>query len=526
MGFLNKLKSIIRNITNKATGVYTIDPDVAKQFESMSLDEDSFNFDDEHNQEEGSSSESVIPSMSQEVGVNKEKKKFVIIAVIAAVLIILITCLSFCGEEIQEGNADELMFGKTKIPRVVLTLPDKFDSVITRVDMDESEEDVDEDIKAVMDSLEQEVEQELEEDETASEDIAALIKSNRFDDLELEDKKEKIDLFTVEEKDKELLNVNTEYKRKKAKEIIGDKPVLSIPRAPESVESDEIIMEMPTLSYLHGDAIITPLEPINPNIELLEVKTGYSLPKVSDGYRKPWIEYSKRVDTPPNFKRISIVVKSLGLNKSVTDAAIESLPANISLSFSPYTKNIGELITKAREFGHEAYIDLPLEGEDFPNSDVGPKGLITEVPVLENLKRLKEVMASGGAYSGLLALDGAVFAANDKHILPVMKMISERGLIYLDGTKGQGLPVPLEYDLAHKLADIIIDGNIFRNAIEAQLKYAERLTEYQGDVLIVIEPNPLTFKMVFDWLNTFSMPEDETIVKALALVPVSNLVAE
>src|SRR5690606_3469210 len=77
--------------------------------------------------------------------------------------------------------------------------------------------------------------------------------------------------------------------------------------------------------------------------------------------------------------RIAIIVAGLGLSEAATTAAIQQLPAEISLSFSPYSNRIEEWVAMARAAGHEVLIDLPMEPTSFPRDDPGPRALLTSL---------------------------------------------------------------------------------------------------------------------------------------------------
>src|SRR3546814_16101974 len=78
--------------------------------------------------------------------------------------------------------------------------------------------------------------------------------------------------------------------------------------------------------------------------------------------------------------RIAVVLTGLGLSDSATQAAIEQLPAAVTLSFSPYARGLEPWTALARSRGHEALIALPLEPPPFPNENPGPHDLLTGPP--------------------------------------------------------------------------------------------------------------------------------------------------
>ena len=78
----------------------------------------------------------------------------------------------------------------------------------------------------------------------------------------------------------------------------------------------------------------------------------------------------------------------MGLNRTVTQAAIDELPPEVALSFAPYTEDLQAWIDRARAAGHEVLIEAPMEPFDYPNNDPGPHTLLADGAAEENGRRL------------------------------------------------------------------------------------------------------------------------------------------
>ena len=68
---------------------------------------------------------------------------------------------------------------------------------------------------------------------------------------------------------------------------------------------------------------------------------------------------------------IAIIVGGLGVSESLTEAAIDTLPPEVTLSFVPYARDLQGWIDRARAAGHEVMLELPMEPFDYPNNDPG-----------------------------------------------------------------------------------------------------------------------------------------------------------
>lgn len=75
------------------------------------------------------------------------------------------------------------------------------------------------------------------------------------------------------------------------------------------------------------------------------------------------------------------------MDNMVTTAAIETMPGNVSLSFSPYGKDLDTTIQHAREFGHETYVDWLLCSKNFLKADSGPMAMSITQSKEENMRR-------------------------------------------------------------------------------------------------------------------------------------------
>src|SRR3546814_7941723 len=117
--------------------------------------------------------------------------------------------------------------------------------------------------------------------------------------------------------------------------------------------------------------------------------------------------------------RIAGVLTGLGLSDSATAASIEVLPSAVTLSFSPYARDLERWIALARARGHEVMLYLPMEPTTFPNEDPFPQALLTSLAPQDNLYRLDWVLARGSAYVGLAGSLGSRFTASREAVEPI-----------------------------------------------------------------------------------------------------------
>ncbi len=287
-------------------------------------------------------------------------------------------------------------------------------------------------------------------------------------------------------------------------------PLVEEPSTPPGGES----LAPPSFSQLPSPK--EPSKPLGPApiSELLRASGTGSLPIRANG-KEAWKIYSRpatSAQTKPGAK-IAVVVTGLGLSTEGTAAAISKLPGEISLSFSPYGSGLAASIAKARENGHEALLDLPLEQANFPQHDPGPMAVLTSHSPGEAIEHLDVVLGKAGGYVGLLAPLGSPVTVGESWPL-MLQELKERGLLFVgDGLVGiddKAMP-------AAGFATLVADAPAFRTAVDAKLARALAAAQRDGSAIIVISARPVSFERVLAFIA--SLPE-----KNVTLVPVSAIV--
>ncbi len=224
----------------------------------------------------------------------------------------------------------------------------------------------------------------------------------------------------------------------------------------------------------------------------------------------------------PGPPRIAVVITGLGLSKAVSEQAVDRLPPQVSLSFSPYAEQLGDWIARARAKGHEVLIDLPMEPVTFPDDDPGPRALMTGLQPEENLERLRWILDRAQGYVGVAAVMGSRFTASEAALQPVLETLKARGILFLDNRSteaGVARRLAARLALPHAVNDRWLDGpNPNREAIDARLVQVERLALDRGFSIAMGEPYPLTLDRVSNWAVGLD-------ARGFGLAPVSALAA-
>jgi len=234
-----------------------------------------------------------------------------------------------------------------------------------------------------------------------------------------------------------------------------------------------------------------------------------------------WQQYARVLSPPDGVDRIAVVVRGLGLSSAATEAAIERLPGEISLSFSPYARRSVEWTLRARARGHEVLMDLPMEPRSYPSDDPGPKALMTSKPTPKNLENLKWILGKGRELVGVVGQMGSAFVKNKRAVSPVLRHLKQRGLIYVDNGDVPGnaaVTAAEELGLPNAVnTRTLDDGQISRPAIRGRLVAAEREAKQQGQAVVMAHPYPVTIDLLQQWSRNLAQ-------RGLALVPITNIV--
>jgi hypothetical protein len=231
-----------------------------------------------------------------------------------------------------------------------------------------------------------------------------------------------------------------------------------------------------------------------------------------------WERYRQPFNMDDKRPRIAVVLTGLGLSDGATEAAIERLPAAVTLSFSPYARDLERWIALARARGHEVMLDLPMEPTTFPNDDPGPQALLISLSPQANLDRLDWVLGRGSAYVGIAGSMGSRFTASRDAIEPILREVKERGLLFLDRrTTEESLVAALaeEIGLPHAVNNRSVDERqASRVAIDARLAQIERIALTDGAAVAMAQPYPVTLERLAEWTA-------ELTARGFAVAPIS-----
>lgn len=232
--------------------------------------------------------------------------------------------------------------------------------------------------------------------------------------------------------------------------------------------------------------------------------------------RTPFSAYSKPFTPQPGKKYVSLIIGGLGINAAQTDAAITRLPANVTLAFAPHSESLQAWVDKARLYGHEVILEVPMEtlGSDPEASDYT---LTSAASPQENLRRLDYLMSRAQGYFALTNYLGEKFTASETAVKPMMDQLYSRGLaFYYDGetARSKMIPVAVRSNVPIMTASSIVDSRLENRAIRSELDRLSASAATSNIPLGMGFSFDVTLDAIIDW-------EAGLNDKGLALAPAS-----
>ncbi len=269
---------------------------------------------------------------------------------------------------------------------------------------------------------------------------------------------------------------------------------------PTGAAGGEALITLPDGATVSGGSNITaprreaqPL-PAAPIAGLSQPGPSGPLPMIATDGRVPAQAYA-RPFRPNGKPRVAVIVGGLGLNAVTTRAAIERLPAEVTLSFVPYAEGLQGWIDLARAQGHEVMIEIPMEPTGYPNNDPGPYTLLADADATDIQARMAWLLGRATGYFGVTNYLGDRFMTSDAGMTEFMNVLRRRGVAFLDD--GSANRKPGAWSRAS--ADRVIDQTQSPTAIVGQLNAIEALAKARGQALGTGFSYPVTVEAVARW---------------------------
>ncbi|MBI2262948.1 MAG: divergent polysaccharide deacetylase family protein [Caulobacterales bacterium] len=218
------------------------------------------------------------------------------------------------------------------------------------------------------------------------------------------------------------------------------------------------------------------------------------LPRIATDGRVPAQAYARPFVSNGN-PRVALIVGGLGLNAVTTRAAIERLPAEVTLSFVPYAEGLQGWIDLARAQGHEVMLEMPMEPTGYPNNDPGPYTLLANAEPADIQAKMNWLLGRATGYFGVTNYLGDRFITSDEGVTAFMAVLRQRGVAFLDDGSMSRRPGAW----ARASANRIVDQQQSPTAIMGQLNALEALAKARGQALGTGFSYPVTVEAAARW---------------------------
>src|SRR5262249_345517 len=162
-------------------------------------------------------------------------------------------------------------------------------------------------------------------------------------------------------------------------------------------------------------------------------------------------------------------------------------------------------------------LQVGMEPLDFPDNDPGPQTLLTALSAEQNVDRLHWFMSRFQGYVGVTSLMGARFTATDQALVPVLREIGKRGLMYCDDAsspRSAAAQIAGASNVSYARADAVLDSVPTASEIDGALARLEATARSRGVAIASASVLPVTIDRISQWARS---AED----RGITLVPVS-----
>lgn len=287
---------------------------------------------------------------------------------------------------------------------------------------------------------------------------------------------------------------------------------------------DGVVVEGAEESTYQQDAslVVSPRRPLTPSPvpAITETSAWGPLPKISAQGDSAAMTYARRVSLSilhSDAPKIAILLGGMGLNRKLTQKAIKDLPGDVTLAFAPYGDDLQAQVDKARQEGHEVFLQVPMEPVGFPANNPGPKTLVGDAQDQENLDALRWHMSRFTGYAGLVNYQGSRFLSMPKPLKSMLTEVRNRGLYFLeDGSMALSSTEAAAQAAKAKVprAKVVIDADPSPEAIISALTLLEEQATGTGFAIGTGSGLEVTIDTLRDWAKAAAE-------RGIVLVPIS-----
>ena len=235
--------------------------------------------------------------------------------------------------------------------------------------------------------------------------------------------------------------------------------------------------------------------------------------------QKPWKKFARPYKNHKQNPRIGAVIYGLGTSAAATRRAIQGLPGEVTLAFSPYTSRLRDWIDIARAASHEVLIMFMPGAIKKQVLNQNKRQELINWEYNNTLDVISSVLSREKNYIGVTNYfpPGVNFDADD--LQKLFQILKEKGLLFLESRPTEekfSRNISNKFRLPFAANKIFLDNLASRSAIRKKMKEAEQIAQSQGEVIVMAFFYPVTLELVMAWTKNLES-------RGFSLAPISAL---
>jgi polysaccharide deacetylase 2 family uncharacterized protein YibQ len=269
--------------------------------------------------------------------------------------------------------------------------------------------------------------------------------------------------------------------------FLGDLELEGAARKAEVVYPEELAAETVRLLIIMDDAG----EAFDLHLTVRETPDVESLPAEPTAVPSP----TPKPQPPPDARgKLAILLDDGGQKLNLVPAAAE-LPAEIGFAILPFLPKSSETAVALHKAGHEIWLHLPMEPENYPANDPGPGAILMSMTPDELRTTLHSAINNIPHAVGVNNHMGSRATADLKTMTWIMQDLKSRGMAFIDSrttvhtvaeeaAQAQGVPTNRRH--------VFLDNERSAPAIRAQLDEAVYRCRMEGEIIAIGHLDPVT----------------------------------
>lgn len=194
---------------------------------------------------------------------------------------------------------------------------------------------------------------------------------------------------------------------------------------------------------------------------------------------------------PENGPLVAIIVDDLGADPALMQAFLD-LQLNITAAILPNVPHARAVAELAHADGREVLLHIPMEPQNYPDTDPGENALLVALPQAEVQQRLRGYLQIVPWVVGANNHMGSRFTENREGMREVLQILKEKGLFFIDSrTTADSVAITeaKKIGIAHAGRDVFLDNDINEEDIRRQIRKLIKIAIAEGSAIGICHPH-------------------------------------